>query len=44
MRNLASAKELSKIADIEKFVNQSVNLGFIKNETDLVNSIVKFNI
>jgi hypothetical protein len=34
MRNLASAKELRKISDIEKFITQSIEMGFLKNEND----------
>jgi len=43
MRNLASAKELRKIADIEKFITQSISMGFLKSEIDVVNSIKNFN-
>ena len=41
MRNLASAKELRKIADIEKMVTQAIEMGWIKNEIDLVNYLSK---
>jgi len=42
MRNLASAKELNKIADIEKFITQSVKMGFLKSEADIVKAIKSF--
>lgn len=42
MRNLASAKELRKIADIEKFITQSIEMGFLRNENDVLLSIEKF--
>lgn len=41
MRNLASAKELKKIADIEKIVTQAVEMGWIRNEADLTNYLSK---
>jgi len=43
MRNLASAKELRKIADVEKFVIQAIDMGFLKSENDIVNAIQNFN-
>jgi hypothetical protein len=43
MRNLASAKELRKIADIEKFVTQSIEMGFLRNEGDVLLAIEKHN-
>ena len=42
MRNLASAKELRKITDIEKFITQSIDVGFLKNDTDITNAILLF--
>lgn len=42
MRNLASAKELRKIADIEKFITQSIEMGFLRNENDVLLAINKF--
>lgn len=42
MRNLASAKELRKIADIEKFITQSIEMGFLRNENDILLAINKF--
>lgn len=39
MRNLASAKELRKIADIEKFVINAAKQGWLKKESDIVNAI-----
>lgn len=41
MRNLASAKELRKIADIEKFITQSIEMGFLRNERDILLAIEK---
>jgi hypothetical protein len=35
MRNLASAKELRKISDIEKQVITAIEMGWIKTEKDL---------
>jgi hypothetical protein len=39
IRNLASAKELRKIADIEKLVTNSIELGFVKTEDDIIRVI-----
>lgn len=41
MRNLASAKELRKIADIEKFITQSIEMGFLRTESDVLLAIEK---
>lgn len=41
MRNMASAKELRKIADIEKFITQSIEMGFLKTEEDILLAIEK---
>lgn len=41
MRNLASAKELRKIADIEKMVTQAIEMGWIKNEENLLEYLNK---
>lgn len=35
MRNLASAKELRKISDVEKQIITAIEMGWIKNENDL---------
>jgi hypothetical protein len=43
MRNLASAKELRKVADIEKFITQSIEMGFIRTENDVIKAISNFN-
>lgn len=40
MRNMASAKELRRIADIEKFVINSIELGFVKEESGLMKAIL----
>lgn len=42
MRNLASAKELRKIADIEKFIAQSIDMGFLKSEDDILKAIQNY--
>ena len=42
MRNIASAKELRKIADIEKFVTKSIEMGFLRNEADIINAIKNY--
>lgn len=39
MRNLASAKELRKITDIEKFVTNAINNGWLKNQEDILKAI-----
>lgn len=39
MRNLASAKELRSIADIEKMVIKAIEMKWIKNENDLIKFI-----
>lgn len=43
MRDLASAKELRKIADIEKFVKNAIDNGWIKSEQDIVKTIKNYN-
>lgn len=42
MRNLASSKELRKISDIEKFIIQSIEFGFLRCENDVLNAIKNF--
>ena len=42
MRNLASAKELKKIAQIEKFVINAIEQGWLKNDTDVTNAITNY--
>jgi len=44
MRNLANAKQLQKITDIEKFITQGISIGMIKNDEQLIYSIKNFNI
>ncbi len=39
MRNLASAKELRKIADIEGIVINAIEMGWLKNESDILKAI-----
>lgn len=42
MRNIASAKELRKIADIEKFIINSIEAGFIKDEASILKAIYNY--
>lgn len=39
MRNLASSRELNKIAKIEQFVTNAIDMGFLKNEEDVLKAI-----
>jgi hypothetical protein len=41
MRNLASSKELKKIADIEQTIISAIEMGWIKNENDLNSFLLK---
>jgi hypothetical protein len=41
MRNLASSKELKKIADIEQTIISAIEMGWIKNENDLNSFLIK---
>jgi hypothetical protein len=43
MRNLASAKELRKISDIEKQIISAIDMGWIKNEKDILDYLNKNN-
>lgn len=42
MRNLASAKELRKIADIEKFIINAIEQKWINTETQIIAAIVNY--
>lgn len=42
MRQLASAKELRKITDIEKYVIKCISQGFIKNEAQLLKALKEY--
>lgn len=42
MRQLASAKELRRIADIEKFITKSIELEMIKNEKQLIKTLESY--
>lgn len=42
MRNIASAKELRKIADIEKFVINIIQQGLVKTEQQILNTIKNY--
>ena len=44
MRNLASAKELKKITKIEQFITQSINIGMIKTDEQIMFAINNFAI
>lgn len=44
MRNLASANELKKITKIEQFITQGIDLGMIKNETQVLYTIKTLNV
>lgn len=41
MRDLACAKELRKIADIEKFITNAIEQGWIKTEEQIIDAIIK---
>jgi len=43
IRNLANAKELRKIADIEKFIINAIKSKWIKTEEEIVNAIKNYN-
>ena len=43
MRNLVSAKELRKIADIEKFIINAIEQKWIQTETQIVSAIENYN-
>lgn len=42
MRNIASSKELRKIADIEKFIINAIANGWLKSEEDIINAIKSY--
>lgn len=42
MRNLASAKELKKISDIEKFVINAIGMGWVKTHDDILKCIESY--
>lgn len=42
MRNLASAKELRKIADIEKFITNAISAGWLNTEEQIISAIKKY--
>ncbi len=42
MRNIACAKELRKIADIEKFIINAIELGWIKTESSILSAISNY--
>lgn len=43
MRNLASSKELKKISDIEKFIKNAIESGWLKTESDIIQAIKSYN-
>lgn len=42
MRNIASASELRKIADIEKFIINAIENGWLKTEEQILNAIINY--
>ena len=44
MRNLANSLELKKIAKIEQFIAQGINMGMIKNDEQIIYAISNFSI
>lgn len=44
MRNLASAQELKKITKIETFINQSISMGMITQDNQIIFAIKNFNL
>lgn len=42
MRNLASAKELRKISDIEKFITNAIEQNWLKSENDVLGAIKNY--
>jgi uncharacterized protein YcgL (UPF0745 family) len=42
MRNLASAKELRKISDIEKFITNAIKQKWLKTEEDVLKAMIEF--
>lgn len=42
MRDLASANELRKIADVEKFVKNTIDMGMVKNDSHLTHIIENY--
>jgi len=44
MRNLASANELKNIASIERFIISAIEIGLIRNDSDIENVITNFKL
>lgn len=44
MRNLAAAKELKQITKIEQFVTQSISMGMVKDEKQILNIIANISL
>lgn len=44
MRNLATANELKKITKLEQFITNSIEIGMITNDNQIMNAIQKINI
>jgi len=42
MRNLASAKELRKISDIEKFIINAIEQNWLKSEDEILSAIINY--
>ena len=43
MRNLATASELKKITKIEQFITSAIDMGMIKTDEQIINTIKNFN-
>ena len=44
MRNLASAKELRNITKIEEFISQGINIQLIREDSQIMNSIINYKL
>ena len=44
MRNLASAKELRNITKIEQFISQGINMQLIREDSQIMNSIINYKL
>ena len=44
MRNLASAKELRNITKIEQFISQGINMQLIREDSQIMNSIISYKL
>lgn len=44
MRNLASTKELRNITKIEQFISQGINMQLIREDSQIMNSIINYKL